>query len=107
MMKLLTGIYKADEGGEILVEGKSIDVNGPREAQDLGINIIHQEFNLVPDLTVAQNIYLGREPKKFAGSFVDDRALYSQTKELLGRLEIQIDRRRNLRELWVPGHQMV
>ena len=107
MMKLLTGIYKADEGGEILVEGKSIDVNGPREAQDLGISIIHQEFNLVPDLTVAQNIYLGREPKKFAGSFVDDRALYSQAKELLGRLEIQIDPSTHLRELSVARQQMV
>ena len=107
MMKLLTGIYKADEGGEMLVEGEPIDVNGPREAQDLGINIIHQEFNLVPDLTVAQNIYLGREPKKFGGSFIDDRALYSQTKELLGRLEIQIDPRTYLRELSVARQQMV
>src|ERR1035437_7831578 len=103
MMKLLTGIYKADEGGEMLVEGEPIDVNGPREAQDLGINIIHQEFNLVPDLTVAQNIYLGREAKKFGGSFIDDRALDSQTKELIGRLEIQIDPRTYLRELSSPA----
>jgi len=107
MMKLLTGIYKADEGGEILVEGEPIDVNGPREAQDLGINIIHQEFNLVPDLTVAQNIYLGREPKKFGGSFIDDRALYSQTKELLDRLQIKIDPRTYVRELSVAGQQLV
>jgi len=107
MMKLLTGIYQADEGGQILVEGELIDVDGPREAQDLGINIIHQEFNLVPDLTVAQNIYLGREPKKFGGSLIDDRALNSQTGELLSRLDIPIDPRTYLRELSVARQQMV
>ena len=107
MMKLLTGIYKADEGGEILVEGTPIDVNGPREAQHLGINIIHQEFNLVPDLTVAQNIYLGREPKKFGAAFIDDRTLYAQTKALLERLEIQIDARTYVRDLSVARQQMV
>lgn len=107
MMKLLTGIYKADEGGEILVEGAVIDVNNPREAQGLGINIIHQEFNLVPDLTVAQNIYLGREPRKYRGSFIDDRVLYAQTETLLDRLEIQIDARMYLRDLSVARQQMV
>ena len=107
LMKLITGIYKADEGGEILFDGQRIDVNGPREAQHLGISIIHQEFNLVPDLTVAQNIYLGREPRKFRNSLLDDGALYSQAKELLGRLEIQIDPRRYLRDLSVARQQMV
>lgn len=107
MMKLLTGIYKADEGGEILVDGKSIDVNGPREAQELGINIIHQEFNLVPDLTAAQNIYLGREPRKLGNSLIDDRALYRQAGELLDRLQIQIDPRSYLRDLSVARQQMI
>ena len=107
LMKLITGIYKADEGGVILFDGQRIDVNGPREAQHLGISIIHQEFNLVPDLTVAQNIYLGREPRKFRNLLLDDGALYSQAKELLGRLEIQIDPRRYVRDLSVARQQMV
>jgi ribose transport system ATP-binding protein len=107
MMKLLTGIYKADEGGAILVDGEPIDVNGPREAQHLGINIIHQEFNLVPDLTVAQNIYLGREPKKLRNSVIDDKTLYSRARELLDRLEIQLDPRTYLRDLSVARQQMV
>jgi ribose transport system ATP-binding protein len=107
MMKLLTGIYKADKGGEILVDGNVIEVSSPREAQNLGINIIHQELNLVPDLTVAQNIYLGREPRKYGGTFVDDKALYAQSKELLERLEIQIDARAHLRDLTVARQQMV
>lgn len=107
MMKLLTGIYKADEGGEILVDGESIDVNGPREAQGFGINIIHQEFNLVPDLTVAQNIYLGREPRKFGNSLIDDKVLYAQAGGLLDRLQIKIDPRSYLRDLSVARQQMV
>ena len=107
MMKLLTGIYKADEGGEILVEGTPIDVRSPREAQQLGLNIIHQEFNLVPDLTVAQNIYLGREPRRFGGSFVDDRALYVQTEALLARLGIKLDGRTAVGGLSVAGQQLV
>lgn len=107
LMKLLTGIYTADEGGEILVEGKIVDVRHPREAQDLGINIIHQEFNLVPDLTVAQNIYLGREPKKLGRLFIDDRALYAQTKELLDRLQININPRAYVGNLLVAGQQLV
>ena len=107
MMKLLTGIYKADEGGEILVDGEPIDVNGPREAQDLGINIIHQEFNLVPDLTAAQNIYLGREPRKFGNTLIDDKALYAQAGDLLDRLQIKIDPRSYLRDLSVARQQMI
>ena len=107
MMKLLTGIYKADEGGEILVEGEPIDVNSPREAQQLGLNIIHQEFNLVPDLTVAQNIYLGREPRRLGRLFVDHRARHAQTKKLLDRLEIKLDGRSYVGGLSVAGQQLV
>jgi len=107
LMNLLTGIYHADEGGEILIEGELIHVASPREAQHLGISIIHQEFNLVPDLTVAQNIYLGREPKKFGGALLDDQALNLRAAELLGRLDIPIDTRAYLRDLSVARQQMV
>jgi ribose transport system ATP-binding protein len=62
LMKLLSGIHTADEG-EFFLEGRPLEVTGPRHAQALGISIIHQEFNLMPDLTVAQNIYIGREPR--------------------------------------------
>ena len=61
LMKLLTGIYPMEEG-QFWLEGQPLSVKNPREAQERGLAIIHQEFNLMPDLTVAQNIFIGREP---------------------------------------------
>ena len=62
LMKLLSGIYDADEG-EFFLNGEPYEPISPKHAQELGISIIHQEFNLMPDLTVAQNIFIGREPR--------------------------------------------
>ena len=62
LMKILTGIYQRD-AGTIAYEGKEIEVPDTKAAQRLGISIIHQELNLAPHLTVAQNIFIGREPK--------------------------------------------
>ncbi len=73
LMKLLSGIYTADEG-EFFLEGEPLRVSGPRDALEQGISIIHQEFNLMPDLTVAQNIFIGREPRT-GGMFLGERAL--------------------------------
>ncbi len=55
LMKILTGIYTADPGGEIWLEGERVEVRNPNHARDLGLSIIHQELNTIPDLTVAQN----------------------------------------------------
>ena len=63
LMKILAGIYKKDDG-RILYKGEEVDIPGPLAAQMLGINIIHQELNLMPHLTVAENIFIGREPRK-------------------------------------------
>ena len=65
LMKLLSGIYTAD-AGFFLLDGEPYEPTWPRHALELGISIIHQEFNLVPDLTVAQNIFIGREPRRRA-----------------------------------------
>ena len=107
LMKVLTGIYSMDEGGAVLLEGAPVEVNGPREAQHLGLSIIHQEFTLVPDLSVAQNIFLGREPRTFGGAGVDDRKLNAQAGALLERLEIKIDPGTMVRTLSVARQQMV
>src|SRR5690606_26036353 len=80
LMKILSGIYTRDEG-QILFEGEPIELTGPLQAQQLGITIIHQELNMMPDLTVAQNMYIGREPMR--GPFVSERALNRQAGELL------------------------
>ena len=62
LMKILSGIYSPD-AGRIIMEGDEVDVHDPKAAQKLGISIIHQEMNLMPHLTVAQNIFIGREPR--------------------------------------------
>jgi ribose transport system ATP-binding protein len=104
LMKILSGIYVKDEGS-IEFEGQEVDLTGPLQAQRLGITIIHQELNMMPDLTVAQNIYVGREP--LAGPFLSERRLNRQTAELLQRLEIDLDPRARAGDLTVAEQQMV
>ncbi len=104
LMKILSGIYTKDEG-RILFEGREVELTGPLQAQQLGITIIHQEMNLMPDLTVAQNIYIGREP--LSGGLLSERKLNRQTAELLQRLEIDLDPRQKVGELTVAKQQMV
>ena len=67
LMKILTGIYTADPGGQIWLEGRQVTVGGVAHARELGLSIIHQELNMVPDLTVAQNLYLGRPRQSQVG----------------------------------------
>ena len=69
LMKVLNGIYIKDSG-VMRYKGKEVELTGPEQAQALGIGMIHQELNLMPHLTVAQNIYIGREPMK-NGLFID------------------------------------
>ncbi|MGI5347494.1 sugar ABC transporter ATP-binding protein [Streptomyces sp. CA-250714] len=105
LMKLLSGIHTPDEG-RFFLDGEPLRLTGPRDAQQRGISIIHQEFNLMPDLTVAQNIFIGREPRK-AGLLLDHRALDTRARELLDRLELPLDVRRTVGTLTVAQQQMV
>ena len=66
LMKILSGVH-TDYEGEVLLDGEPLSLGGPRDAQRRGIAIIHQELNLIPELTVAENIFLGREPRTAAG----------------------------------------
>ena len=105
LMKILSGVYTKD-GGTVLLDGKEIDVQNTLEAQHLGISIIHQEINLMQDLTVSENIYIGREPMR---GFMINRALQDQrTNELLDSLHLN-DIRANtrVRVLTVAKQQMV
>ncbi|MBB4072020.1 ATP-binding cassette domain-containing protein [Canibacter oris] len=104
LMKILSGIYSRDEG-TIKYNGKEVEINGPAAAKELGISIIHQEMHLAPDLTVAQNIYIGREPGKFG--MISERQLNKQTQELLDRLGIKLDPQQKVGTLNVAGQQMV
>lgn len=86
LMKIVAGVYTPDSG-EIVFNGQSVHFSHPREAQELGISIIHQEFNLLPDRTVAQNIFLGREPRR--RWFVDAQSMERDTLEILTYLGVE------------------
>ncbi len=105
LMKLLTGIYPLEEG-RFWLEGEPLAVKNPKEAQERGLAIIHQEFNLMPDLTVAQNIFIGREPLT-GGFFTRPRALEAQAKELIDRLGLPLDPSAKVATLTVAKQQMV
>ncbi|MGO4103920.1 sugar ABC transporter ATP-binding protein [Leifsonia sp. YAF41] len=105
LMKLLSGIYTPDEG-EFFLNGEKLQINNPRHAQELGISIIHQEFNLANDLTVAQNIFIGREPRR-AGIFLSERELNQKAQDLFDRLGLALNPRQRVGELTVARQQMV
>ncbi|HLZ29188.1 MAG TPA: sugar ABC transporter ATP-binding protein [Chloroflexota bacterium] len=106
LMKVLAGIYQPDAGGRILFKGSPVDIPTPRAARDLGISIIHQELSLMRHLTVAQNIFIGREPRK-AFFFLDEDRINQATRELLARLRLELDPRTRVGELTVAMQQMV
>jgi ribose transport system ATP-binding protein len=89
LMNILAGVFPPD-AGEIVLGGKSVSIRSPRAAQDAGISIIFQELNLVPELSVAENILLGREPRGQLG-LVDFRAMQSEASALVDQLELGID----------------
>ena len=104
LMKILTGIYPKD-GGTIEFFGEQIELNGPKDAQDKGICIVHQELNLMQHLTVADNIFIGRESTK--GLFLDQADQNRRTQELLDSLHLTIDPKAVVRTLSVAKQQMV
>lgn len=106
LMKILTGIYTPDPGAEIWLEGKQVEVKDVNHARDLGLSIIHQELNMVNDLTVAQNLYLGRAGSH-KGGWINDRQLVQQAGDLFDSLGMKIDPRAEMGSLSVARQQMV
>ncbi|HZE53907.1 MAG TPA: sugar ABC transporter ATP-binding protein [Bradyrhizobium sp.] len=106
LMKILAGVYTKDTG-EIRYNGECVDFSSPREAQAAGIGIIHQELQLMNHLTVAENIFIGREPKKAFGLLLDDDKLNRQATELLARMNLALDPRAIVGGLTVARQQMV
>jgi ribose transport system ATP-binding protein len=105
LMKILSGIY-GDYDGTILVDGAPRQFAGVRDAEEAGIGIIHQELNLVPGMTVAENIFLGREPLR-GGIFVDGPALRAAAARLIRRLGIAVDPDARVGSLRVGEQQLV
>jgi ribose transport system ATP-binding protein len=106
LMKMLAGIYQPD-AGEILVDGKPVQIPSPRAAQHFGIGIVHQELNLMGHLTAAQNIYIGREPRKRVRFFLDEAKLNADTAALFKRLKVDIRPRDNVGDMTVARQQIV
>ena len=106
LMKILSGVYSKDSG-RVLVRGKDEEIHNPRAAQNLGICMIHQELNLMPHLTIAQNVFIGREPRLGLPFMLDQKRINEQTRELLARLHLKLDPRTKVSDLSVAKQQMV
>jgi galactofuranose transport system ATP-binding protein len=104
LIKVMTGAYRRD-GGRVLLEGREVDFRSPEEAQDAGVVAVYQEVNLLMYRTVAENIFLGREPRRFG--LVDWRRMTREAGEILGRLGLDIDPRATLGTLNIALRQMV
>jgi ribose transport system ATP-binding protein len=106
LMKIATGVY-AKDAGQMWYKGSEVDITNTRAAQELGISIIHQELNLMPHLTVAQNIFIGREPRKALKWFLDDSELNRKVQELFDQMNLKLDPKTLVSDLTVANQQMV
>ena len=106
MMKILSGIYRKDSG-RILYQGKEVDILSPRAAQLLGISMIHQELNLMPHLTLAQNVFIGREPRAGLPFLLDEKQINADTQALFDSMHLALDPRTKASDLTVAKQQMV
>lgn len=105
LMKILSGNEQRDSGA-IYINGQEIDIRTPRDARKYGIAIIHQELNTVPDMTVAENLFLGQEPTSFAG-ILDRKRMLREAREKLDRINADIDPQAPLGSLSIGRQQMV
>jgi ribose transport system ATP-binding protein len=104
LIKMLSGAYQPDEG-EILLDDEPVSISSATVAQELGISTIYQEFNLVPQLTTAENIFLGRQPRRFG--FLDRRKMGEDARKLLERMKVRVDPAALVSNLGVAQRQMV
>nr|MBC9198777.1 sugar ABC transporter ATP-binding protein [Paenibacillus sp. PL91] len=105
LIKLLTGVYAIDQG-EVELENRSITIHSPQEAQEIGISTVYQEVNLCPNLSVAENIFIGREPRRFGRIQWKEMHLRAE-RLLLERLQLQIDVKLPLHAYSVAIQQLV
>ncbi len=104
LMKILSGAYRR-ETGEILLEGEPLLVNTPRETLDAGISIIYQEFNLIPYLSIYENIYLGKEIRK--GGLIDKATMIEESKKILEMVGLHMNPKTLISKLSIAQKQMV
>lgn len=105
MMKIISGIH-SDYEGEVLLDGEVVSFKNPKEAAEKGIVIIHQELSLIPNLSITENLFLGKELTNSWG-FLDYPGMYKKSRELLGMLKLDIDPRTAINQLRVGQQQLV
>ncbi|MGE5583114.1 MAG: sugar ABC transporter ATP-binding protein [Bacillota bacterium] len=106
LMKILGGVYRKDSGS-IYIRGQKVDIAGPRHSQNLGIAVIHQELNLIQHLSIAENIFLGREYRKKFSRRLDWEKLHGESRRYLRKLGIETDPKTLVKDLGVGEQQMV
>ncbi len=106
LMNILSGSFPADSG-KTWLDGEEVSITSPRRAQELGIAMIHQELALIPQMTVAQNIFLGREPRFAAGLLVDTTRMVAQARDLLNQLGLGFPATALISDLSIAQRQMV
>ncbi|MDR1745089.1 MAG: sugar ABC transporter ATP-binding protein, partial [Planctomycetota bacterium] len=104
LMKVLSGVYPMDSG-TIRIDGQPVTIGSSRQAQELGVAIIHQHFSQVPHLSVAENLFLGREPMRMG--LVDYRTLYANARKALDDVGLDVDVRQKVIDLGVSQRQMI
>ncbi len=104
LMKVLTGIHPDYEKGQIFYKGEEVRFKSPAEAQAAGLAIIHQELELIPELTVAENVFLGREPGR---GWINKRKLKANTKKIFEEMGIEININKKIKNLTIGKQQMV
>ena len=104
LMKILSGVYKKD-AGEILIDGKSVEIDGPLQSRQLGISIIYQELSVLNNMDIAENIFVGRERKK--NGLVDKKRQHAEAKALLDRVGLSMDTHTRTGKLSTAQKQMV
>jgi rhamnose transport system ATP-binding protein len=105
LVKMLAGVYRPDEG-TVMVDGEAVSFHGPVDARDAGVAIIYQEPTLFPDLSVAENVFMGRQPLS-AGRRIDRKAMHDQVDDLFRRLGVDLDAERPVRGLSIADQQIV
>jgi ribose transport system ATP-binding protein len=105
LMKILGGAFGRD-GGQILIDGRPVEIGNPRDAKALGISVIYQEFNLIPHLSAAENIFLGKEPGHWPG-LLDRHRMIHDAEQLLAHLGVRFDPRTAVCDLGIAEQQMV
>jgi len=106
LMKVFAGIYSKD-AGKILYKGNEVNIPNPRAAQRLGISMVHQELNLMPHLTAAQNIFIGREPVQGLGMILDENTLNKKAQKIFDMMHLNLNPRTKVADMSIAKQQMV